>query len=74
MKANDKIGLLTLIKKVPRPKDKKREGTYWQCQCECGKIVSVFQRITIKIVMGAFSKNVKIVRLHIYVIYSHCDK
>ena len=38
MKANDKIGLLTLIKKVPRPKDKKREGTYWQCQCECGKI------------------------------------
>ena len=38
MRANDKIGLLTLIKKVPRPKDKKREGTYWQCQCECGKI------------------------------------
>ena len=38
MKTGDQIGLLTLIKKVPRPENKKREGTYWQCQCECGEV------------------------------------
>lgn len=36
IKENDIIGLLTLIKKVPKPEDKKREGTYWLCKCECG--------------------------------------
>ena len=37
MKKGEKIGLLTLIEKVPQPEDKKRKGTYWLCQCECGK-------------------------------------
>lgn len=36
MEPGDKIGLLTLVEKTERPKDKKRTGTYWKCECECG--------------------------------------
>lgn len=36
MKKGDKIGMLTLIKKVPKPEEKTRTGTYWLCQCLCG--------------------------------------
>ena len=32
-----KLGLLTLIKKVPQPENKKRKGTYWLCECACGQ-------------------------------------
>lgn len=37
MKENDKYGMLTLIKKVPRPENKTRKGTYWLCKCDCGQ-------------------------------------
>lgn len=36
MKSGDKYGMLTLIKKVPKPLDKKRTGQYWLCKCDCG--------------------------------------
>lgn len=36
MKKGDKYGMLTLIQKVPKPKDKKRTGQYWLCKCDCG--------------------------------------
>lgn len=38
MKSGDKIGLLTLIEKVPKPEHKTRTGTYWKCECACGLI------------------------------------
>lgn len=37
MKSGDKYGMLTLIKKVPRPKEKIRKGEYWLCKCDCGE-------------------------------------
>lgn len=37
MQSGDIFGLLTLIKKVPQPENKKRKGTYWLCECACGQ-------------------------------------
>lgn len=37
MKSGDKYGMLTLIKKVPKPEEKTRKGQYWLCKCDCGK-------------------------------------
>lgn len=37
IKSGDRIGLLTLIKKVPKPIEKNRNGTYWLCKCDCGE-------------------------------------
>lgn len=36
MKSGDRYGMLTLIKRVPKPADKNRTGQYWLCQCDCG--------------------------------------
>ena len=36
MEHGEKYGMLTLIKKIERPLDRKRKGTYWLCQCDCG--------------------------------------
>lgn len=37
------FGRLIVIKQVPRPANKKSAGTYWECQCSCGKI-KIFSR------------------------------
>lgn len=37
------FGKLTVIKKVPRPIDKKSTGTYWECLCSCGN-TKIFSR------------------------------
>lgn len=37
------FGRLTVIKKVPRPIDKKSTGTYWECLCSCGN-TKIFSR------------------------------
>ena len=29
--------MLTLIEKTSRPKGKNQRGTWWLCQCDCGK-------------------------------------
>ena len=34
-----KFGMLTIVKQVPKPEDKKEETTYWECLCDCGGIV-----------------------------------
>jgi len=31
-----KFGKLTVIKKVPKPENRKNRGSYWLCKCECG--------------------------------------
>lgn len=41
MKSGDRYGMLTVIKKVPRPQDKNYRGSWWQCKCDCGNICSV---------------------------------
>ena len=37
------FGKLTVIKKVPRPIDKKSRDTYWECLCSCGN-TKIFSR------------------------------
>lgn len=39
MKKDDKYGMLTLIKKVPKPEGKNPRGTWWLCKCDCGNTV-----------------------------------
>ena len=41
--AGQVFGRLTVIKKVPRPIDKKGTGTYWECLCSCGN-TKIFSR------------------------------
>lgn len=36
MEGGDRVGLLLLIEKVPKPINKTRDGTYWLCECDCG--------------------------------------
>lgn len=31
-----RFGRLTVIEVIERPKDIKRQGTYWLCECDCG--------------------------------------
>lgn len=33
---NKKFGLLTVIEQVPRPADRKTQGKYYRCKCDCG--------------------------------------
>ena len=33
---NKKIGLLTIIEQVPRPENRRTQGKYYRCQCDCG--------------------------------------
>jgi group I intron endonuclease len=37
MKENDRYGMLTLIKRVPKPEGKNFRGSWWLCQCDCGQ-------------------------------------
>lgn len=32
-----RFGMLTVLKRVPKPEHLKKEGCYWLCQCDCGK-------------------------------------
>lgn len=36
MKPNDRYGMLTIIKRVPKPADKNPRGSWWLCKCDCG--------------------------------------
>lgn len=36
IKPGDKKGLLTVIKEVPKPENRKTKGKYYLCQCDCG--------------------------------------
>lgn len=36
VKIGDKFALLTVIKEVPKPENRKTKGKYYLCQCECG--------------------------------------
>ena len=37
-----KIGRLTVLKQISKPPDKKQDGIYWLCQCECGNFCNRF--------------------------------
>lgn len=37
IKSGDRYGMLTLVEKTSRPKGKNQRGTWWICQCDCGK-------------------------------------
>ena len=39
--SGNKYGKLTVIKKVPKPKNKLIRGSWWLCNCECGNEVIV---------------------------------
>ena len=34
--AGTRFGMLTVVKRVPKPDDVKRYGTFWLCKCDCG--------------------------------------
>lgn len=36
-----RYGRLLAVKNVPRPENNKGKGTFWECVCDCGKIVIV---------------------------------
>ena len=36
IKIGDKFALLTIIKEVPKPENRKTKGKYYLCQCDCG--------------------------------------
>lgn len=36
IKTGDKFALLTVIKEVPKPENRKTKGKYYLCQCDCG--------------------------------------
>lgn len=36
IKIGDKFSLLTIIKEVPKPENRKTKGKYYLCQCDCG--------------------------------------
>ena len=33
-----KIGRLAVLKQTEKPQDKKQNGVYWLCECECGNL------------------------------------
>jgi hypothetical protein len=45
LQVGDRFNRLTIVERVPRPANSKRQAVYWECRCDCGNTVALYSHL-----------------------------